>query len=391
MTVFRHVVLVLMLLLAPQLCAADITIWYSHQSESFIEGLVSRFEQETATRVSLVQFEPEKIKAEIILGAQYGGVPDLIFVPSDFLGLYRQMQLEPIPEQWLSTELAQDARETALVDGSYWGVPIIQGNHLMLFYNKQYVANPATSWKSIRTSVTQFQQLHLMPVGWNYSDMYYLVPFLSAFNGRPIYGDLISLNTPAMVQALNFYHQLAQDNVVDGNCDYNCSQKLFIKGETAYAINGDWAYQDLKRELGDNLGVTLLPTVEGKVMHPMKSTFVFAIPEKSRDGSNKKEHIRHFLKFVQRKDNQEWVYQSHRLLPVDQKLFNQVVKQATGDELVILKQLQLAEQMPSLTAMAIAWQAMKKGYLRFKDGLSAEEAAAYMQQLAFTQQQRLQN
>ncbi|MGF1879219.1 extracellular solute-binding protein [Photobacterium frigidiphilum] len=394
MTVFRRFILMLVALILGTLTsqpafAADITIWYSHQSSRFVEGLVQRFEQETGIQVSLVQFKPSKIKAELLLGAQYGGVPDLALVPSDFLGLYRQMRLEPVLKQWLSTDLSEDALKTAKVDDAYWGVPVIQGNHLMLFYNKKFVEEPVASWQELIKTSQQYRDNNLMPIGWNYTDMYFFMPFLFAFNGQPLDGDMITLDTPEMVEALDYYQQLAVQQVVDKKCNYNCSQQRLIKGEEAYAINGDWAYQDLKDEMGDDLGVALLPTLNSKPMYSMKSTFVFTLPGKLTKNSERENRIAAFLTFVQREDNQKWVYQNYHLLPVHQALFQQVVSQAKGDELVLLQQLQFAKPMSSETNMAIVWAAMEKGYQRFKDGLSAKESARYMQKVADKQSKRL--
>ncbi|MBE8128963.1 hypothetical protein [Photobacterium damselae] len=66
-------------------------------------------------QVSVVQFDPEKIKAELLLGAQYGGLPDLILVPSDFLGLYKQMKLSSISKQWIHTDFEPAVGETAVM------------------------------------------------------------------------------------------------------------------------------------------------------------------------------------------------------------------------------------------------------------------------------------
>lgn len=369
--------------------AADITIWYSHQSSRFVEGLVQRFEQETGNQIALTQFKPSEIKAELLLGAQYGGVPDLALVPSDFLGLYKQMRLKPILAQTLSTELSKDALKTAKVDDVYWGVPVIQGNHLMLFYNKKFVESPIKSWQELRHISQQYQDDNVKPIGWNYTDMYFFIPFLFAFNGQPLDGDMITLDTPEMVEALEYYQRLSDQQVVDNKCNYNCSQQRLIKNEEAYAINGDWAYQDLKDEMGDDFGVALLPTLNSKPMYSMKSTFVFTLPGQWHKNSEKENTIDAFLTFVQRKDNQQWGYQNHHLLPVHQALFQQVVSQAKGDELVLIQQLQLAKPMASETNMAIVWAAMEKGYQRFKNGLSAKESARYMQKVADKQSKRL--
>ncbi len=116
---------------------------------------------------------------------------------------------------------------------------LIQGNFLLLYYSKKYVQHPATDFNDIILAKNQFIKKILCRWGWNYNDMYYFMPFLSAFDGQPITNGKITLNTPAMIQALKYYHYLADQGIVNPECDYRCSQLIFVNGKSAYSINGD--------------------------------------------------------------------------------------------------------------------------------------------------------
>ncbi|WP_233220383.1 extracellular solute-binding protein [Photobacterium sp. GB-50] len=386
----RSVVFFLMMFLSLSAKAEErLTLWYSHQDNSFIELLVSEFQKENNINISLVQFDPEKIKAEILLGAQYGGLPDLVIFPSDFVGLHSLMKLSSIPKSWLSPELSRTAMMTAYVDDKYWGVPVIQGNNLLLYYNKKLVSQPVSSWHDIIDTKQKWLDKNILPIGWNYLDMYYFIPFLSAFNGWPIIDGEISLNTPEMVKALKYYRYLSEQKIVNPECNYTCSQSDFIQGKEAYAINGDWAYQDLKKAMGNALGVALLPTVDGNVMHPMSSTFLLSLPNYNNHTLHKKALIKKFAKFIQRLSIQQLVYKETRLLPTSEKLLNRYQQQATGDEQILFKQFELSKPMPSTIKMSIAWQAMAIGFKRYEDGLSAEKTAEFMQRIAIQQWKRL--
>lgn len=366
-----------------------LTLWYSHQDNSFIELLVKEFQKENNINISLVQFEPEKIKAEILLGAQYGGLPDLVIFPSDFIGLHRLMKLSSIPKNWLSPELSKKAMLTAYVNDKYWGIPVIQGNNLLLYYNKKLVSQPLRTWKEIIASKQIWLDKNILPVGWNYLDMYYFIPFLSAFNGWPISDGKISLNTPEMVKALKYYRYLSEQKIINRECDYVCSQGDFIEGKEAYAINGDWAYQDLKKSMGDDLGVALLPTLNGKQMQPMSSTFLLSLPNYKNHSVDKKVLIEKFAKFIQQERIQHLIYEDTRLLPVSTKLLKEFRHQASGDDEILFKQFELSKPMPSTIKMSIAWQAMAIGFKRYEDGLSAEKTAEFMQKIAIQQWHRL--
>ena len=369
----------------------NLTIWSSHQDSRLLKVVIAKFKKKHDVNILVIHFDPMKIKAEILLSAQFGGLPNFLIMPSDFIGLHDQMKLTPIPDDWLTQPMSNNVKYSVILQNQYWGIPLTQGNFLMFYYNKALVKTPLTSWKAIIENKKLFTAQHIMPVGWYYEDMYYLMPFLSAFGGWPIIDNKFTLNTPQMVKALKYYRLLVHLGIVDDSCDYNCSQKRFINGKSAYLINGDWAYYDLKKALGDNLGVALFPTLNGKVMHPMSSTFVMSIPDLNNSSKEKQKLIKEFALFVQHESNQKQIYKKNRLFPVSATYFNQLKAAAKGNELFMFKQLSLSKEMPSSIKMAIAWQAIAIGFQRYQDGMTAEDAAKDMQEIAVEQYEHLEH
>ncbi|TAA47098.1 sugar ABC transporter substrate-binding protein [Corallincola spongiicola] len=374
--------LVLLSFMSGSLHAAELELWHAHQARAFIEQVVENFTKETGVTVNITPFAPAKVKGELLLGAASGLTPDVVLVPSDFLGLHNELKLTALNSEWNDPALDESARQTTVIAGRQYGVPIIQGNHLMMFYNKKYIPQPAASWKQLAAQQKELKQRAVKAIGWNYGEMYWFVPFLGAFDGWPMDSDKVTLNTPAMIKALNFYRSLSDQGLVPKGCNYDCAQGQFLSGEYAYSINGDWAYSDFKKELGDSLGVALLPTIDGKPLKPMSSSFVLAFP-RMQEKSETAEKLQALARFFQQAENQRYIYEQYRLLPVNDTVFSQIRDNAKGDEKVILEQLALTKAMPSEPAMAITWEALAKGYKRFMDhGYSAEKAAAYMQSLA---------
>lgn len=366
-----------------------LTIWSSHQNHEFLAAMSNKFQEKHDVKISIVQLDPSEIKAEIILSAQDNVFPDLVVIPSDFLGLHKMMNLWPIPDDWYKEKLNQMVRSTVKSKSKCWGVPLIQGNFLLLYYNKKYVSHPATDFDDILLQKKTFLAKNIMPMGWNYNDMYYLMPFLSAFNGKPIEDGKITLNTPAMINALKYYRFLAQQNIVNPECDYRCSQDDFVEGKSAYAINGDWAYRDLKNVLGDDLGVAVLPKINGHRMHPMSSTFVLAIPNYERHSKQKQQLIKAFSEFVQQPSSQQLVYEKTDLLPVSMAYYKQLKQNASGDHKILFRQMALTTPMSSSLNMSIAWQAMAIGFQRYQAGATAEYSAQHMQKMAIEQMNQL--
>ncbi len=92
---FYHLLLLCLLSCCHSLRAQQLELWHSQQAGYVIDQVIARFNQESGHQVQALQFEPDKIKADILLAAQAKGLPDLMLVPSDFIGLYQQMRLSP--------------------------------------------------------------------------------------------------------------------------------------------------------------------------------------------------------------------------------------------------------------------------------------------------------
>lgn len=94
--------------------------------------------------------------------------------------------------------------------------------------------------------------------------------------------DKLTLDTPEMAAALTFYWQQAERGLVHPSCNYQCMTKGFHNNEFGYIIDGVWAYSDHQSVLGENLGIALLPSVNGKPLKPYFSSHALAFPIKDR-------------------------------------------------------------------------------------------------------------
>lgn len=379
---FYHLLLLCLLSCCHSLQAQELELWHSQQAGYVIDQVIARFNQESGHQVRALQFEPDKIKADILLAAQAKGLPDLMLVPSDFIGLYQQMRLSPIPDEWFSSELMNNALHYVTLDARRWGMPMMQGNHLMLFYNKALVSAPVTRWQQLAAITPALKAKGVYPVSWPYNDMYYFAAFLHTFGGTPVSKGRITLDTPAMVQALEAYRTVASEQWIDPDCDYDTALTRFNEGKSAYLINGDWAFNDLVKNMGDQLGVALLPDWQTRPMHSMSGAYVITASRKAMEEKERRDAIQALLAFIQRQDIQQFIYQQGALLPVNQQAFTTISRHPTPLTKVLLEQFTVTIPMPSDSAMSIAWQAMDKGFERFKEGLGAPETARYMQQLA---------
>lgn len=388
---FYQILLLWLLSYCQPMQAQELELWHSQQAGVVIDQVIARFNQESGHQIQVIQVEPSRIKADILLAAQAKQLPDLMLVPSDFIGLYQPMLLAALPEAWFSPTLMTNALQYVILDGQRWGMPMMQGNHLMLFYNKDLVSTPITQWQQLTTTAPALQAKGIIPVSWPYHEMYYFAAFLHTFGGTPVSKGSITLDTPAMIDALEAYRTVANQKWTDPKSDYDTALARFHEGKSAYLINGDWALSDLLKDMGDKLGVSLLPQWQHTPMYSMSGAYVLSVSRTAMDNEVRRPVIKALLSFIQREDIQQFIYQQGSLLPVTQQALAAINQRPSPMDKVLLEQFLLSTPMPSDRAMSIAWQAMEKGFERFKEGSSATETARYMQQLADQQYRQVQS
>ena len=156
-------------------------------------------------------------------------------------------------------------------------------------------------------------------------------------------------------------------------------QNLRINGTLPYTINGAWAFQQLTDQLGDDLGVSLLPSYQGKKMVPYFSSHVLAFPNNSLTSSKSKE-LTALAQFFQRQAIQQQMWQDMKVLPSNDLVKKQIILSDNHNVKQLLLQLENAKPMPTEHAMAVIWEAMLKGINRYLAGVfDAQKATEYMQ------------
>ncbi|MAZ66658.1 MAG: ABC transporter substrate-binding protein [Kangiellaceae bacterium] len=383
MKVFGFLALFVISLLLPAWAADDepLTVVFTHENKAFAK-IIRSFYDFSGEKIKAQWIDQADLKVKLIEQTELGGTPDVVLVPADHLGLYSMIKYSQIPEKLIHKDIEKRYLQTVKIDGMYYGIPVIMGNHLLLYYNKALVSKPASSWKELLETQPQFTKQGYNTIDWSFAEMYWFAPFLGAYGGWPITDSKITLDTPAMEQALAFYWGLANKGLIDPDCNYDCAFNNFINRKTAYVINGIWSYSQFLDVHGDDLGVALLPSIEGKPLTPMFSTHAIAFPNDSLNGA-KRQSILKFIEFMQSDLVQKEIWKEINEFPVNSKVLEEIRANVDTNVKVLLEQLMKAQAMPSDTSMAYAWPAMSKGFSRYGSGtLSAKEAAELMQHLA---------
>lgn len=374
--------LIASLLLLP-VRATELRLW--HQKEEgrvWLPQLAKQYEQQTGTRVRVSFMPTGELRAALLRGAIENNSPDIAIVPADFIGDHQRLKLVPLTQEWFSASVSGSLMPTVTLEQLRYGVPLLSGNHLMLFYNKQFVESPAATWQELQQQAGPLRAKGIEPIGWKYGEMYWFTAFLTAFGGFPVNDNQITLDTVPMRETLAFYKHMADSGLVDAKCDYDCTFDDFKNGKYAYTINGDWAFHDMSEALGDDFGVAVLPSINGAPMQPAYSGMAMIFPA-HKGTQNASKLVLEFAHFMQSKQVQSALYHDLGLLPVHREVISRIMNEASGNVRASLRQLDNGRSLPPSPALTASWLGMRKGFELYMSGHgSAEQASQLMQRFA---------
>ncbi len=357
---------------------AAITLTYSIENPDFT-ALLTDVTKHSDIELDAKWVDQKILKVRLIQSAESGAKADAIIVPSDHLGMDEFVDFSVIPDGFVSYPLTPIFAKSGEVNNKRIGIPIVGGNHLVLYFNKSLVDSPAATWQEIERQQDKGDK---PIIGWSFMEMFWFIPFINAFGESPVLDGQPNLNTSSMHQALEFVWGLANKGIVDSSCDYACNDKRFLSQQSTYSINGMWAYNRYKQELGDNLGVASLPNINGKPMKPYSTSFVLAFPNNSLN-SDKKAELQKLAELLLNANVQTEFWQQRVGIPVREDVYNTILNDANQDARVFLQTLTTTQAMPNTRAMVIIWEVMLKGYTRFgAQAMSAQQTGQFMQRLA---------
>ena len=351
--------------------------------------MLKELEGKFEVRFAISYISTNDLKSALITSAMNNRQPDLVLIPSDFFGEHRSFRLTPISER-LKSELPIDERAwtQSRVDGNYYGIPMYIGNHLLMFYNKSIVQTPAKTWQQLKAQSVQLSHGQRL-IGWNYRELFWFIHIISAFDAYPVSQSGVTLNTAEFARALAFYGDLSRNGTISADCNYTCSSQRFIDGEFAYALNGDWAYTELKAGLGSKLGIAPLLSIDGKQIKSYYSTINLVFP-----GRQKAQQLstleRAVLKTLLTEQNQMIMFEKLGLLPTTRRVREKIDLSVDPEYKEVINTLEGAIPLPSSKAMTAAWAGMRKGldyYL--SNDVSAQRTCSLMQKVAQRELRRL--
>lgn len=370
----KNLFLTILFFLSSIVHAQEIQVW-SGIEYSTVAEIKERFEAETGNTLAIREFDVNNIRSELLLAKQTSiTLPDVIWVPSDFLGLHDYFDLAKIPTSWIDeASMEPKALELVTVDDGIYGVPLGLGNHLVLYVNTKLTQDTQPTWEVLLEDAKRGN----FPLAMQYPNMYFLMSFVPMFSDVRA-PSVTDIDVGALAAALKFYGALSTNGIVKDQCSQEQARKQFINGEVAYLIDGDWALGELKQNFGKELKVSSLPTYNNHHMHSLSGGKVLAFNAEAMANPEKRTAMRTLAIIVQKPAFIEDVIINQNLISTNRSINRKWYDNENTYYSDLYKQLSPAYAMPSSVEMAVTWEALIRGYKRYKAGMPAKESAQFV-------------
>ncbi|MCT0037724.1 extracellular solute-binding protein [Lactococcus lactis] len=331
----------------------NVTLWVDPANVDSYKTLVTGFEKKYPdVKVKVNQSPTGSANAKTDVGKDPAKAADVFKVPNDQLGAMAEAgyinPLSPDATKWVDKNDISVAGEAVSWKGKYYAYPQDQQSNI-IFYNKAKFSEAPTSW-------TQFTQDKA--IGTDFTNSYNWYPaFLS--NGTVLFGkdgetlDGTDVAGDAGLQVLNWFaKQKSNTGVVQSG------QALladFKSGKTAAVLDGPWDASNVKKILGDNYGVTTLPTIDfgsgEKKMQAFSGVGTLAVNSASKN----QVAASSLAQYLSNADSQKELYKDNNAIPVAKSL--QTDSDITADPAAqaVIKQVPEDTLMPKMPEMATFW------------------------------------
>lgn len=371
----QTLLLALSILIPPTTHGLTLEVWSAFDGD-LLYKVAQRFKQETGHELVIRNVDTNSMRAETLLAERFEAyLPDVVWVPSDFLGMHDYLGLQAIPDDWItSSELEASAFHHITTDNQYYALPISLGNHLMLYYNKSLVQTPATSWEALITTTRETKKPVVLM---DYKQNYYLAAFFSLFTDDNPFA-ILEFEASTIARSFEFYKELIDQGVFFSQCDSLCPRTRFIAEKSAYLIDGDWAMNSMDDEFKAKVGIAPLPTLNGKKMTSLSGGKILAFTQRHFADPEKRQAMKQLSELVQRPAFLKELMNNNIFISANQSVNAQFFSEPNSIDATMYRLYLQSQPMNTSLKMAIYWEAMFRGYMRYQKGSPADESAQYV-------------
>jgi arabinogalactan oligomer/maltooligosaccharide transport system permease protein len=392
---------------APTEPANVIHLWHQMRPEDR-EVLAARIEEferlHPGVHVRALYKETEELRSGLVSAVLAGQGPEVIYGPSDVVGVYQAMGALQDMSPWLKPAALRpfDPRAVIRMPGrAARGTDELVflgdrfGNHLALVYNRRLLPTPPETTRELLDLAKantidedgdgDFDRYGLV---WNYTEPFFVIPFLTGYGAwvfrEPQLDDspaIPALDTPESIAAYRFVASLRNEHrVLPPSADYETAAALFLAGKAAMIIDGDWSWQNYLSAEGIDAAVATLPVVAetGLPMAPMVAPKGYSLT--SFAAGPVADVAMDLIEFLANEDSQRAYLAAQRILPSRLALRDDPLVKNDPVMATSITQAERGRAMPTAVEMRAVWDAMRPPYQLLMAGqLDAATAARRMQ------------
>lgn len=351
----------------PAAVAGTLTIWADNVRTPVLTSVAEAFTAQYNVPVQVYELGFGQIRDSLILRGPAGEGPDIIIGAHDWLGaLVAAGVVEPLDLADKAASFEQVGLDAFSYEGTLYGLPYVS-EAIALYYNKDLVPTPPTTWDELKTMATDLQEAGTVDQGYclQKGDPYHSYPILTGFGGY-IFGKnadgsynpedvgLDSEGGKAYAQELD---QLVKDGLLVDNVDYGACTAMMTGDaganppRAAFWMTGPWALTDF-RNSGVNYGVAPIPMMENQprpfvgVQGMMVSSFA----------PNKVLAQTFLTEYIATDDAMNQLYEADPRIPVWIPLETTVV--ATDPDIAAFAEsAKFGDSLPAIPEMSSVWDA----------------------------------
>jgi Maltose-binding periplasmic proteins/domains len=344
---------------------AELTIWPDDNADKLdvIKGFADKYTEKTGIKINIRPVPMNDQPDTLSLDGPAGKGPDLFYQPG-IGALVVKGLVQPLKttEDVLSTYTPESLAALSQ-DGTLYGLPLVTETYA-LFYNKKLVPQAPATIADLEKIMQEQTDAKKQKYGFLFeATNFYYAWSLMGGNGGYIFKDNggkfdvndIGLNKEGAVTGGKLIQDWVDKGYIPKDVNGDIVGGLFTAGQVGAVINGPWAVQDYKKQLGDDVAVAPLPTLANG-NHP--TSFIGVKGWMLSKFSKSPEWAADFAAFLTNEENAlEYFKQTGETPPVKNVLNNPAL---TDDPMVagFSQQIQYGIPFPTVPELDHVWDPM---------------------------------
>ncbi|HEY8419336.1 MAG TPA: extracellular solute-binding protein [Clostridia bacterium] len=340
-------------------------VWEDENNIDMLEPLADEFIADYARKYPKaptlkIIFEPQSERTaveNVNLHGQSGNAADVFAFVHDNLG--KAVTAGDIAEVLYPNELKaihnDDSISAFTLDNKLYAYPITAESITVMYDKTKVTEQELASFENLKNSGKK--------LAWKTtSDAYYMFAFLTDVN---LFGqngkDKTQLKLDTSQAADNLYNLVSKYKNCLVDVEPEEAVSLLQSGEVVGIVSSPFLWATVKKALGANAAVAVLPTIDGQTLRPFSGYKGYGV-----SSYTKYPHLAHaFAAFLTNAENQYYRFVNNQLLPTvkDTTRFDQALQNDTQNKyaaaLVMQESLENSLTMPNILAMGNYWAPMQ--------------------------------